>query len=514
MSDRKPRTYSAKERAAQNGANNPAEERTERELRQRLITEHGEPAFYRLVEGAPASVTKVSAPFFAGLYNAKHDVLWEPEEQRFYDYEAPTGLWRVMTEEKLVACVRSFMLAESRREEIVHGTPVLNLEERLCLKLDSEIVYRLKAVAEVRDAFKRSPDFMHGERFIHFANGVFMLRDGKPARFVEDFDKRHFSRNRCPVIYDSKADCPRTVNDFLRPALPPDTAEADIDLLFVCLGFALLGFNPLQKILVLQGASQSGKSTFAKLAALLVGEENTAQLRTHLLHERFELGSFIGRTLLLGADVNPKFFLSPGAEVLKALTGGDLMQAELKQGNARPTFYGNFNVIVATNDELRVKMQGDRDAWARRLVVVSFLAHEPRQRIRHLERVLLREEGPGIVNRALDAALACLASGKLAMAPAQQRRIDDMLDRSDPVREFVLDHIEQRDGESIPKKDIRERFKDECKLRRWNVPSDREIGARLPVVMKELFSADESNSVKDFAGHDAVGYRGVAWRTD
>jgi phage/plasmid-associated DNA primase len=265
---------------------------------------------------------------------------------------------------------------------------------------------------------------------------------------------------------------------------------------------------------VLQGASQSGKSTFAKLAALLVGEENTAQLRTHLLHERFELGSYIGRTLLLGADVNPKFFLSPGAEVLKALTGGDLMQAELKQGNARPTFYGNFNVIVATNDELRVKMQGDRDAWARRLVVISFMAHEPKQRIRELERVLMREEGSGIVNCALDAALACLAAGKLALIPAQQRRVDDMLDRSDPVREFVLDHIEKRDGESIPKKDVRERYKDECKLRRWNVLSDREIGARLPLVMKELFGADESNSVLDFAGHAVQGYRGVAWRTD
>jgi hypothetical protein len=64
------------------------------------------------------------------------------------------------------------------------------------------------------------------------------------------------------------------------------------------------------------------------------------------------------------------------------------------------------------------------------------------------------------------------------------------------------------------KKDIRERFKKYCQERRHSVPSDREIGARLPVVMKELFGADESNSVKDFADHDAVGYRGVAWRTD
>lgn len=36
MSEKKTRTYSAKERAKQSGARNPAEERTERELRERL----------------------------------------------------------------------------------------------------------------------------------------------------------------------------------------------------------------------------------------------------------------------------------------------------------------------------------------------------------------------------------------------------------------------------------------------------------------------------------------------
>ena len=514
MSERRKRIYSAKERAAKNGAENPAEERMERELRERLIHEHGQPAFYRRSEGEPSSLTKLSPPFFAGLYNQKNDVLWEPEEQRFYGYESSSGLWRVMTEEKLVNDVRAFMLAESRREHVAPGYPCLNLEEKLCLKSDHEIVVRLKAIAERRDAFTRNADFTHGERFIHFANGVYVLRDGKPAGFREGFDKRHYSRNRCPVNYDAKADCPRLLNEFLLPPLHTEPDEADIDLLFAFLGFALLGFNVFQKILILQGASQSGKSTFGKLAALLVGEENTAQLRTHLLHERFELGSFIGRTLLLGSDVNPKFFLSPGAEVLKALTGGDLMQAELKQGNARPMLYGVFNVMVATNDELRVKMQGDRDAWARRLLVVPFQRHEPRRRVQHLERVLLREEGPGIVNRALEMALACLNAGNVNLTPAQARRIDDMLDRSDPVREFVLDHIEEHGGETLTKREIRERFKEECRTRRWSVPSDREIGSRLKAVMKELFGADESNSVENFDGRAGQGYRGVDWRTD
>lgn len=511
------RTYSARERAAKNGVGNPTEDRAERELRAGIVETHGRPAFYRCDDdGAPRVLTKLSAPFFASLLHRKRDVLWEPEEARFYAYDAATGLWRVQTEERLLSDVHGFMLSESRRKEIITGAPAMavGMEEKLSWKLEQEVVERLKAEAELRGAFKRGTDFAHGERCIHFANGVFVLRDGKPAGFRDGFDKLHYSRNRCPVAYDPAAECPRTMNEFLLPALHEESAEADRDLLFAFLGFALLGFNVLQKILVLQGAGQSGKSTFAKLAALIVGEENAAQLRTHLLGERFEQGSFIGRTLLLGADVNPKFFLSPGAEVLKALTGGDLLQAELKQGNARPTFYGTFNVMVTTNDELRIKLQGDRDAWARRLVVVPFRYHEPARRIRDYQRELLREEGPGIVNYALALALACLERGKLPLNAVQQRRIDDMLDRSDPVREFVSEKVIAFDGKALTKKELRERFKEECKARRWSVPGDREIGSRLPAIMKELFAVDESHSVPDFAGGPVQGYRGVDWRKD
>lgn len=156
----------------------------------------------------------------------------------------------------------------------------------------------------------------------------------------------------------------------------------------------------------------------------------------------------------------------------------------------------------------------DRDAWERRLVLVPFQHHELKQRIRGFERLLVREEGSGIVNRALDAAMACLRAGGLALNPMQRRRVLDMLDRSDPVQEFALDRIEKKDGGTLTKKDIREAFKNYCKDRRWSVPSDRDIGSRLPQVMKELFGADESNSVPDFADHAVQGYRGVAWRTD
>jgi putative DNA primase/helicase len=511
MSSKPSRTYSAKERAAKNGAPNPADERTERELRQNLITAHGKPAFYRSKDGELFTITKVNPPFFSGLYASKNSVLWEPEEQRFYDYEASSGLWRVRTEEKLLQGVRQFMLAESKRQEIAHGFPALDLEERLSLKLDNEIVLRLKAEAEVREAFKRKANFSEGRRHIHFANGAFQFHDGKPAGFREGFNKLDFSRNRSPVAYDPKADCPRFV-DWLRNAFDPATAEADIDVLFAYIGMCLLGHNVFQKILILQGAANAGKSTFARMIVALIGAENTARLNTEVVNDRFGMTSFVGKTLLHALDVDPKFLLHRGAEKLKSLTGGDPLDADMKFGGT-VNFYGIFNALITMNSASRVKLQGDGDAWERRVIVMQF--DKPPLRIqRDFEHDLLKSEGSGIVNRAIDALLCCLKAGDMPLTAPQKRRVKDMLDRSDPVQEFVLDRIEKHEGGSLTKRDMREAFKAYCKDRRWSVPSDREIGARLKEVMKEVFGVDESNSVLDHTGSNQIGYRGVAWRTD
>jgi putative DNA primase/helicase len=513
MSDRNTRTYSAQNRAESLGLPNPAEERLERELRQNLIITYGEPAFYKTAKGEMDGIRKISPRFFAGLYGAKNDVLWEAEERRFYEYESASGIWRWLTEDQLLASVSRFMLAESRRNEIATNCPSLNLEEMLCLKSDQEIMLRLKAVSEKGNVFKRGMDFMHGERKIHFANGVFLIRDGKPVGFTEGFDKLHYSRNRCPVNYDPRAECPRFV-EWLKNALDPLTAEADIDALFGFIGMSLLGHNLFQKILVLHGAAQSGKSTFSNLLIKLLGVENTSEFDSHaVVTDRFAKSAFLGKTLLYALDVDSKFLVKPGASELKKLTGGDPMRARLMFGG-EAAFNGTLNAILTMNaDEPRVRLDSDADAWRRRLIVIRFVSRV-KNVVRDFDEELIRQEGSGIVNQALRVILPCITTGTFPLTSAQQRKVDDMLDRSDAIQEFVLDRIEKRDGASLTKKEIREAFKNYCKDRRWSVPGDRDFGSRLPVVMKAQFGVDQSNSVPDFASHNVQGYRGVEWRTD
>lgn len=504
------RTYSAKKRAEAEGKENREAERSDRELRERIAADLGEPVIHRYGRnGEPVGIAKVNAPFFSGLFSAHADVLYEQQEDRLYSYNPERGLWQVKAEEENLVQISKFILAESRRE---------GFEELLGkrgLTLDREVQTYLKGLVGTRGAFRKEPDAV--ERFIHFNNGVFVIRNGRPVGFRPDFRKEDLSRNQIPVDYIPGADCPRLIEELLLPVLPPETAEEDMRLLFRFLGLFLLGVNLPQRMLILDGAAGAGKSTFAKLAGLLVGRENVAQLRTRQLAERFELFAFIGKTLLLGADVSPKFLLTPGAEVLKTLVGGDFLEAEAKQGNDRVSFLGSFNVLINTNSQLRVKIEEDVDAWRRRIAVVTFLPHVPTTRIPSFERVLFEQEGSGIVNRALQGLHELLeADGSLSMTPAQLERVEAMLERSDSLGQFLRDHVVKRDGANLAKKRIRERFMEYCRERRWTPPQKNEIGSKLPELMRETFGVAECNNVPDPDGRveQVAGYRGVDWSND
>jgi putative DNA primase/helicase len=94
---------------------------------------------------------------------------------------------------------------------------------------------------------------------------------------------------------------------------------------FICYsvggGALLLGGNPAQRVFILTGTAGAGKSTLMKIFERIVGINNVYELRTALLHERFEQSRFIGKSLLTGKDVPGDFLQKQGAYVIKKLVG-------------------------------------------------------------------------------------------------------------------------------------------------------------------------------------------------
>src|SRR4029077_13659759 len=230
--------------------------------------------------------------------------------------------------------------------------------------------------------------------FIPCANGMLRLSDKELLPFSPTYRRR----NKLAVSFDPEAKCPLFLDTLIRSALDPE----EEDLLQRWCGLALIGENLAQRFLILSGTAGGGKGTFIRVLVGIIGQANVATLRTQLLTERFELGRFLGKTLLYGADVPENFLNQRGASVLQSLTGYGPMTLEFKRSNESPLISCRFNAIVTCNSRLTVHLEGDTDAWRRRLAIINYKKPKPARVIADLDQLILKNEASGVLNWQLD----------------------------------------------------------------------------------------------------------------
>lgn len=152
----------------------------------------------------------------------------------------------------------------------------------------------------------------------------------------------------------------------------PPVSQEDAVLIQKYAGLCLLGDNLILRLLILGGEAGQGKSQISIVLQELVGLQNVTELRTQFLSERFELYRYLKKTLLVGVDVPSKFLMQKGAYVLKGLTGDDWFDAEKKNNSESFQMKGNDCIVITANSRLHVHLEGDVNAWRRRLLLVEY----------------------------------------------------------------------------------------------------------------------------------------------
>ena len=428
---------------------------------------------------------EINPMFFVARFEGERDVLFEPGEGRFYAYHADTGLWRPET----TATVKVQFAADLKRyadgQEPDVGEQLVNARSD---KFLAGLVALLQGHAERREAFTRRAGV------VHVANGMLHLADADPPE-LRPFGSAYLSRNAAPVAYSPDADCPRFRAELLESALDAD----DVSLVQRYCGALLLGRNLAQKILALIGTAGGGKSTLLEIVEKIVGLENVGQLRTELLAERFETARFLGKTLLTGKDVAGRFLETPGAHVLKALVGHDLLDAERKGSNASFQVRGDFGVVITCNSRLRVRLDGDAEAWRRRLLIVRYERPRPERPERDFAGRLLVEEGPGILAWMVAGARAHLAeletTGEFALTPRQRGRVNALLAESDSVREFVRQRTEVCPGVDVTGDELAEAYAGYCDAMGWEALPVRRVQREMGDAMQEVRRAAQRTDI-------------------
>lgn len=443
-------------------------------------------------------VKDINQQYWAGMYARENRVIYDPCIEEFYQYDIYSGAFKPITTAAIKTSIADRMLEEAK------GELLTLIEHRSDAKLGA-IVNGLKGIAEHRNAFDERPSA------IHLANCMIRLNGGMIDK--EGFSPSYRSRNQSPIIYDPRAQCPRFLNELILPAVH----QEDVAILQKMMGQALLGKNPIQRFLILDGEGGKGKSQFVNVVNFLIGTANSYQLRTQYLADRFELSRFIGKTLLFGSDVTEDFMSTKGAEVMKTLVGGDSLSPEKKGSNGDFQMRGDFNAMITANTRLRLRLQGDIEAWRRRLLIVRYESPPPKKKIPYFAEMLIEEEGSGILNWAIQGLIALNEDienyGDIFMTDRQKQVAESLLGESDSFRHFIADKITKVVGLDLTRAEIFEAYAAYCPDMGWNALPLTDQERQVAPLILELFQTAQANSIKR-DGKAARGFRNIALTDD
>lgn len=197
-----------------------------------------------------------------------------------------------------------------------------------------------------------------------------------------------------PVLYDSDAECPRTL-DFLEEVFPTDT----LPLIQEYLGYSLTESTRRDKALMVLGPTNSGKSVFLDVLRAFFGKENTASVAPHeYTNSRWGKAGLEGKQVNIRHDLNTKELENLG--ILKEIISGDPIRAERK-GQPVFEFQPRAKHFYAANNAPRPSR--DEEAfWNRWLTIITPRSiPEEEQDPKLTEKLTTAEELSGLLNWAL-----------------------------------------------------------------------------------------------------------------
>jgi P4 family phage/plasmid primase-like protien len=464
-------------------------------------TNGGSGKFAHQNQGAPtaqirdAVFDKYGPPFLANAQNkvslndravavkcaTLNRVRYDTDNQHYERYDTARGLWLAVHEVEVTRMVDDLLLELGRTYR----------QREFVARISAAKLSSLSKMMRPHDVKVESEST---ESLLHVSNGVVALGAGKPKLLPHDM--KYPFRASSGIPFDAMAKCPKFLKKFLCTALD----QADIDLLQKYCGSMVLGTNSCHGILVIRGTPGGGKSTLVSIIEKIIGENIVAHLRTEHLSGRFETSAFLGKRLLVGKDVPGDTLAVSGARMLKSLVGGDLMQAEIKFNAEKQPVRGDYHVVIVSNNNLRIALDGDEEAWGRRLLVVDFKNPKSAKPVPNFAQRLVAEEASGILNWLLAGALTYRSEmerhGHLRLTGEQQARVATLLEDSDNVAQFVKQTIIPKAGRDVTSEELLLCYYAKCDSHNWTPVPMQMFYTRLPDLLARTFKTTRRNDIK------------------
>lgn len=209
------------------------------------------------------------------------------------------------------------------------------------------------------------------EKYILFKNGVLDVETMQFRTHEETSEKLIFI-NQVGYEYDPNvATCKYADNFFYKVT---NGKQEDIDFLYQVLGVLISGYRDFKNIFYFKGKKDSGKSTYLKIAELLLTNPDGTKdfssigLRTLTDETSKEYTRIIGKRANICGE-NPEIKISNDT-LLKQLSGGDTVTARVKFKDS--VEFVNRAMLIFSGNEVPSFFMSDRSAINERMLIYVF----------------------------------------------------------------------------------------------------------------------------------------------
>jgi putative DNA primase/helicase len=290
---------------------------------------------------------------------------------------------------------------------------------------------------------------------INLANGILnvhSLFDGDVKNALRKHTPDWFSPAALPITFDPDAVCPQW-DSFIREVFEGD--EERVKLWEEWMGYCCVWDYSYQHAVIMVGEGRNGKGVCQKVLIDMLGRENVSAVPLGQFNERFGLGSMLGKLANIAGEIQGAGHIAE--ERLKQITGHDMVSVNIRY---KPNVETRIpaRLLFATNDVPEFKDRS-KGLW-RRLIIVPFNWEVPKEKIDTDLDKKLREELPGIFNRALAGLYRLVKQQgftvpKLSTEASAVHQAD-----SNPARRFLLTQTFAVPELSTPSGDVYKRYRD------------------------------------------------------
>lgn len=304
----------------------------------------------------------------------------------------------------------------------------------------SKINAALEQASALETFAKNYADFDRKRHLLNVKNGTIDLQTGE----FMCHDPRNLLTKQSPIEFDPTAECPRW-EQFVLDIMGGKHHMRQY--LCRCAGYTLTADTSGQCVFVPWGPGGTGKSTFLSVMRGVMGDYCKQADAEMFMVKRgdsgqpFEMAGMEGTRLLMAVETEQGKRLALAK--LKKMTGQDPITACYKFQH-QYEFVPQWKVWLATNDAPTTR--ADDDAWWDRAKPIPFNVkfRGSEGEIKNYAEILLKEEGPGILNWCL-AGIAAWRQDGLNHPEDVAHAADAWRERDDWLQRFIDEHLEPAD---------------------------------------------------------------------